>query len=376
VGTRFGDDHDVQHVSLKRNEAVEVLETATLEGQPGTAETVWAKIAPPAGEFRWIRAENIAKTRTRPRSDNEAETEEVQQPQPEDGTADATGAPVVEVQALTSDDVKVQTSVRDQQAENCTSTDQWVAVARREPEVSLADYQTELPIADTGDTSAPTAAILPTSPPEADRDGAEPSRRSWRPGAHAFRDRTLPLDSTDVRTRELLDVDVRLSQTVSQDISRWELDDLQARVEAVIDTSGDPRQRERARQLLGSIVQFQDIKRRHQRLTGSRIGSLDLARSTGNSSTSAGLDTADGEVPYDGTGWLMPVVTQRGGIPRYALTDRNGRILQFVTPSPGVNLRRFEREQIGVIGRRGYVPQLRTPHLMAERIVVLNRHRR
>jgi hypothetical protein len=163
---------------------------------------------------------------------------------------------------------------------------------------------------------------------------------------------------------------------VAQDISRWDLDDLQSRVEAVIDTSGHVQQRERARRLLGVIVQFQDIQRRHQRLAGDRLGTLGLARASGANPQGVASDGNDGTSPYDGTGWLMPVVTQRSGLPRYALTDRNGRILQFVTPSPGVNLHRFEREQIGIIGRRGYVPRLRTPHLMAERVVVLSRHRR
>jgi hypothetical protein len=72
----------------------------------------------------------------------------------------------------------------------------------------------------------------------------------------------------------------------------------------------------------------------------------------------------------------MRIITHRDGVPRYALTDRDGHILQFVTPAPGVNLRRFERQEIGVIGRRGYVSQLRRPHLLAERVVVLGRHRR
>jgi hypothetical protein len=163
---------------------------------------------------------------------------------------------------------------------------------------------------------------------------------------------------------------------VAQDISLWQLGDFQLRVEAVIDTSSDARQRDRARRLLGVIVQFQDIQRRHQRLAAGPTSSLALVRGDSAGVSGASLEPTPGQSPYDGTGWLMPVVTQRDGVPRYALTDRNGRILQFVTPSPGVNLRRFEREQIGIIGRRGYVPRLRTPHLMAERVVVLSRHQR
>ena len=347
VGTRFGDDHDAQHVRLKPGELVEILATSTLEGSPGRAGALWAKIMPPAGEFRWIHSEYIAKTRPGPVD------EVVQAHQQQSGSGDL--------------------SVGNQPAQAAAVGD-WVAVTPALPEASLAAYQSELGVANSVGPAPPVAVAAGVPQLQDQEDGVETARRSWRPGAQAFRDTTLPIGSSDLKTQELIDVDVRLSQAVSQDVSLWELDDLQSRVEAVIDTSGQTRQRDQARNLLGVIVQFQDIKRRHQRLTGSHIGSLDLAQ--GRVSDPTGAEASGSESLYDGTGWLMPVVTQRNGIPRYALTDRNGRILQFVTPSPGVNLRRFEREQIGIIGRRGYVPRLRTPHLMAERVVVLNRHRR
>ncbi len=52
VGSRFSDIRDVIQVRLDRGEMVEVLEKGTAAaGQPAGT---WCKIAPPAGEFRWV----------------------------------------------------------------------------------------------------------------------------------------------------------------------------------------------------------------------------------------------------------------------------------------------------------------------------------
>ena len=68
----------------------------------------------------------------------------------------------------------------------------------------------------------------------------------------------------------------------------------------------------------------------------------------------------------------MPVVTNKQGLPRFVLTDDAGKVLQFVTPQPGINLSRYLRQKIGIYGQPGYLPAFQRPHLMAERIVTLN----
>ncbi|NUQ65022.1 MAG: SH3 domain-containing protein, partial [Pirellulales bacterium] len=52
VGSRISDARDVVQVRLDRGELVDVLETKTIQGDPESS--TWYKIAPPAGEFRWI----------------------------------------------------------------------------------------------------------------------------------------------------------------------------------------------------------------------------------------------------------------------------------------------------------------------------------
>jgi hypothetical protein len=54
VGSRMSDARDVIQVRLHKGEAVEVLEPRRNRSQGNAEPTAWFKIAPPAGEFRWV----------------------------------------------------------------------------------------------------------------------------------------------------------------------------------------------------------------------------------------------------------------------------------------------------------------------------------
>ena len=102
-----------------------------------------------------------------------------------------------------------------------------------------------------------------------------------------------------------------------------------------------------------------------------------------------GPSTAEPEVidwPVDenghvGKGWLMPLVARsqlpvesRAGVPPLALTDDEGNVKFLVTPSSGVNLREYLRKEVGIVGPVSKLPDLATPHITAQRVVVLERH--
>jgi hypothetical protein len=63
VGSELTDARDAIHVRLARDEDVELLE-------PPADDTPWCKIAPPAGEFRWIFAKHVDRE---PRADSAAD---------------------------------------------------------------------------------------------------------------------------------------------------------------------------------------------------------------------------------------------------------------------------------------------------------------
>ena len=227
----------------------------------------------------------------------------------------------------------------------------------------------------------------------------------------------------------MADINLELTNEVSQPPEFWELDELRIRTQAVIDASQVAEVRDQAQRQLARIAQFQDVQRRGTALS-SRITTTDnatlIARLPGSQLTGplpgtgtflaqnarspnyAGASRSrfsTGAVPgppgfnranpgqpaygavasasqppsqrinYDGSGWLMPVVTGKRGVPQYVLTDDNGRVLQFITPQPGVKLNSYVRQKIGVFGQKTFLPSYERPHLVAERIVTLNRVR-
>lgn len=60
VGSAFSDIRDVIQVRLDRDERVEVLEARRFSPD-GTAPQTWYKIAPPAGEFRWVAGKYVSR---------------------------------------------------------------------------------------------------------------------------------------------------------------------------------------------------------------------------------------------------------------------------------------------------------------------------
>lgn len=81
------------------------------------------------------------------------------------------------------------------------------------------------------------------------------------------------------------------------------------------------------------------------------------------------------EVRYDAQGWLKEVVSRQANRPPapYAVVDAQGRPVCFVSPAPGLNLHRYLNRQVGLFGRRGWLTELQKPHLVAERVVELDR---
>jgi hypothetical protein len=79
---------------------------------------------------------------------------------------------------------------------------------------------------------------------------------------------------------------------------------------------------------------------------------------------------------FDGVGRLAPVVTQKTGGPQFALLDQAGEVISFVTPAPGVNLRPYVDQYVGVNGQRGYLTDMQRQHVSVKRVTVLDVQRR
>jgi SH3-like domain-containing protein len=345
IGSLVSDTRNVAYVTLPKGEAVRLLSQ-----DPSLPK--WCRIEPPAGEFRWIHRDDVSSeyprtddpdvAETAPRSSSSADTPEVD---PLDDSARSLRESLAAIRET------MQTMLPELN-DPAPDPSRVVLASADEPSV------TEL----TDDSSPAAPQTFPV-----DRD-QDPGLLPY-PGPPA----SAPRASSPGLAGELTKIAADLSSQVSRAPSIWELGSLRRQAQTVIDVSETAEVREQGTRLLARIAQFEDIQRRH-RLLDRTAASLAKNRPTAN----GGLASAAGSQPpvdvseYDGFGWLMPVVTQNRRVPRYVLTDQQGNILQFVTPSPGLNLSRYAHQKVGIYGTRGFLPSMKQPHLVAERIVSMD----
>ncbi len=74
---------------------------------------------------------------------------------------------------------------------------------------------------------------------------------------------------------------------------------------------------------------------------------------------------------FDGVGKLTQVYPAQSGVASYALVDKEGKVKQFVTAAPGVNLRPYIGREVGVQGTLGYMPDAHTSHVTAKRVALI-----
>lgn len=386
-----------QQVMLKAGELVSILDEKQIEADEDEPQT-WLKIAPPAGEFRWIHLRDVSRTEPEPpeaaviveerevgaelrdedEDEGEGENEKIVEPR-----RFAPGASAI---ALHDIEPPARPSVR--------SSNQ------HDERVELAQYR-----------NTPAPATRPLSPDgfvPRKRKGSEqlqtvpvPSQLMTRTTTPAFtrpkldppplvadaRPNRAPTSTTPITTEtpgssavdrvadELQKLDLELSLMVAQNRSTWNLAGLRERVSALVETGSDPEARGRARLLLERIGQFEEA-----------FDVQDFGPLAANSSAGTGV-TADADEPtgpspadprYDGQGWLKPVVSRRDDKPvaPYALVDADGKPRLFVTPAPGLNINHYLNKQVGVYGRRGYIEALKAGHVTAERVIDLDRQLR
>ena len=295
-------------VRLKRHELLEVLGKQAVAIGPGFAIETYYKVAPPAGEFRWIHAKYA-----RPPT---ARSHQVSQ-----STIEVTSfQPAAKIRAPTA----------------ASSQPTWTAipkpVARRKPGDGLSS--------------------------------AELSERV-----------------------EQLNLD--LGMLVSRPMEQWNLDDLRVRIAKISDAAAGTRWADSARELARRVRDFDDLQRRYRRMLEHDFSNVRDAR-PGVSAAPRLLDSKDGDSTdsaagdqvdpvaafevyrpndFDAEGWLVPVHSTKRIAPPFAVLDDDGRVRCYVSPLPGLNLRRYQRKYVGLYGQRRFVKSLRAPHVTAERVV-------
>ncbi len=199
-----------------------------------------------------------------------------------------------------------------------------------------------------------------------------------------------------------------LTRLVAEPMAAWEFRSLAMDAQRWIDQAADPIARGEARLLLERIEEFETLRRRSQGAPQNAVataptGSLNMTPTPpierisvpaqsigfqrpaddGRSSTSPTSSTnsfndsgavqrnSDGTLASDASGWLVEVFSAQPGQPEFALTDDHGGLIAYVQPAPGMNLRRYVKQPVGIYGVKGYLPHLSSRQIVAERIVRL-----
>jgi SH3-like domain-containing protein len=364
VGSLLTDQRDVRQVRLDAGEMVEILDRVT-EGEGPDARR-WFKIAPPAGEFRWVHRDDLSMEPS------------------------AAAAPAQD------------------QRRNLLISDESSDGAQAFP-VSVAGHAAEEIDGDgTGDDADDEQPARPATGWKADRRG--PREKS---AAAAIPE---PPVSANV-TEELDTIELAISRIVAGEPQDWTFDRWKERAAAVKSRATATADRSRASSLLRRMKRFDDIHQRAVALTAGASDELTNALDNGaevqdstatpraptdapptvaevNPRVAESRDTktigepgaiqsdpfAQPATPtlgpsddrYDGVGRLARVVSKTAGLPQYVLLDDQGVVRHYVTPAPGVNLKRYLGHQVGIVGLRAFVPELNANHVTAKRVTAMD----
>lgn len=202
IGSQFNDEHAAEYIRLKEDELLEVLGQQKLAEPPGVARQSWYKVAPPAGEFRWVRMSSLSSTpptkvtRSKARSKPmmlESETVKVAEESPSDSIETIESEPVasepVASESQLADAFQLETESSEEPAPKGVAqvepigtgvwraTDSDGGAAPAEPSstksnIALATYEDSVPGQD-GYLQSSGMAVFPAQRTRPTSDGAE-----------------------------------------------------------------------------------------------------------------------------------------------------------------------------------------------------------
>jgi hypothetical protein len=303
IGSRMNDQRNAVQIRLKKGEVVEIVGEQSFDGQ------AWYKIAPPAGEFRWIHVRNAARTDQAP------------QVEPAAPAAHANLPPIVTVAATST---------------STSSSDVPPVTPAGDPQPAVQQDWRAAPVEGaTSDTAAPplagetVASGAPTSAAEATAAQPAPST-----SPNAASPPPLAVEELD---RQLTSIELRLSRIVSEPPASWQIESLAREVEQLLAQAKTVDERRAVQSTLAKVDRFAAIGRRYR-------GAPTAVTSPGQPPiTPIGQSPimpigqppitplADSQQPtaeslgYDAVGILRPVVSKRAGAPQLALVNSAAR---------------------------------------------------
>lgn len=369
IGTRVERNPDhLWQVQLNQGDHVKILDVKRRPGAAGKPAETWYRIEPPEGELRFVRAEDITR--------EEVTVEEPDESEPE---APAVKEPRKLAAAMTDDGQPL--------AENATADDETSGDKEETESVLKAQFLPRNRSQRTARSASPEPAAKPNSPFKEIGGGVAvpPEPRVASLERLPAMDPATLLSASSRFEDKLAEIELQLSLLATRDIRDWQIETLYTQAEQLLASGQTTLERGRARLVLDKIEQFSALAERSNAIA-------DLPRTPGVVSVSAsptttpagtdpttrelksrGLTVPDG-VTYDGVGWLKPVYSAKRIAPPYALVDVDGKVLQYVTPSPGLNLNRYVKKPVGIFGQKSHLPEFKASHLTASKVVDLTKY--
>ena len=416
VGTRTGSvDKPLWQVKLRQGEPVKILGEASWPHPEGHS-TVWYQISPPAGEFRWIRIsdlklpknvtdlpDNEPKTADRIRTNigrddlSPAKTSLASSTQITDPSFE------FDEQEFSISDTSLDEIPDPPSENNLTINHGW---RRAKTPVRVADSR-GIPVSKDPFT---TPAIATPSTVDALASNSDNSNLNLNLGA---RNSAPSLDAatashsldpiTGPATARIRMLENSLTNEMLKSPNLWNLEPMLKQATDISINSNMIHERKHASRLIQKIRNCASIQSRFETAydqpiagtggSGSKNGSGSKITSANGSSSKSGSDSRiadqsaaasnqlDNDVKfgatYDAHGWLNQLVRSRGSLqPTYVLENDKGQVTHHISPAPGLNLNRYLKSKIGVVGRRGFDRSLKLDHVTADRIIVIDQLRR
>lgn len=417
VGTRLGAvEKPLWQVKLREGERVEILGEVSWPHPEGHS-TIWYQISPPAGEFRWMRISDLqlppsAKVATVTADNSGSERENPAQHSNVRSLVDIPVLPAGPIQqaqpiktALIPPSMEAIQTVSPETGQPREPAQIQLASASQPDSMNLGWRRSTRPIPNTESgfdqqTLAGAGQARPAQPvrvasnsPAAGFD--QLPRRTIENGTRinnqppADRIASLPgLNNFSQTNNELAasgslqDLELRLTSEMVKDPMQWQIESILGGAMRVRDSAPSANERLQATRLIEkcrNCLQVQSGFANGRSVSGVG-GTAGRTSFQGSNAVGAGLKSNDQEVSfgttYDAFGWLNELVRKQGELEsEYVLQNRDGKITHHVIASPGLNLRRYLKSKVGIVGQRGYNHALNLDHVVADRVVVLDQSR-
>ena len=366
VGSELSDIRDVIQVRLDRGEEVEILETLDLES--GNGPQTWCKVAPVAGEFRWVLGKYLDRDPPTALAKNGDPRRNLLLAKRDADRGAASGlskSASLQQERDADDDAG---SPADEGAAEQSSHGGFRPL--RKSGSSNQETQT---------AASRTNATRPAQPTSFQKQSALESANSAaaRGSAKQSPSRTTanPLPRGEQFRAAIDEIDLAISNMIVEDPSAWSFDEVREQAEAALSQAQTAVERGHARLLLGKIARFEDIQARYGSVAAGPANLAPDQPISGTSRDAASNLTAVPRRPepprFDGTGRLANVLSQRVGAPQYALLDEAGAIRMYVSAAPGGTLKQYVGQHVGIVGVRGFHSQMNAAHVTARQVSVL-----